>query len=69
MTLAYYNGVPVTDSLLDLWNAVGGLSVAQDIAIAAFEHDPDSWMARRGRARAGYGGLDRHTLSEAGRTR
>lgn len=59
----YYNGVLVTDSLLDLWAAVGGLQVAQDIAVAAHERDPQSGIARRARERAGYGGLDRHTLS------
>lgn len=64
--MTYYNGVPVTDSLIDLWNAVGGLSVAQDIAIAAHETNSHSFMAEQARERAGYGGLDRHTLSEAG---
>lgn len=60
--MTFYNGVPITDSLLDLWAAVGGLEVAQDIAIAAMQPEEHGMMAVAARDRAGYGGLDRHLV-------
>jgi hypothetical protein len=56
----FYGGYPVTDSFLDCVNIIGGLSVMQDIAIAAHTADERPEFAERARERAGYGGLDRH---------
>lgn len=55
-----YNARKVTDSFLDCVNAVGGLSVMQDICIAAHTADERPEFAEQARIRAGYGGLDHH---------
>lgn len=65
MGVAEYNGYSITDSFLDCVNAVGGLSVMQDIAIAAHTADERSEFAEQARVRAGYGGLDRHNPKAA----